>query len=193
MSPLHHLELSNEMNSGHLDLDYVSSSDESNLVSASSDESNLESTSSEGSNLESASSDESNFDRLNLESAKPTDNNVDQIDNFQPSNVQINDNETDTIASDDSLDPLTDSNIGKRARFEDSDDEMYPKEKRFKSFFANDNDNLLNSELLMHSFLAMTEGVPTTYKEAMNNPEKDKWIAAMKRNASTKDMRNSIM
>jgi len=57
---------------------------------------------------------------------------------------------------------------------------MYPKEKRFKSFFANDNDNLLNSELLMHSFLAMTEGVPTTYKEAMNSPEKDKWIAAMK-------------
>ena len=40
MSPLHHLELSNEMNSDHLDLDYVSSSDESNLESTSSDGSN---------------------------------------------------------------------------------------------------------------------------------------------------------
>jgi len=39
MSPLHHLELSNEMNSDHLDLDYVSPSDESNLESASSDDS----------------------------------------------------------------------------------------------------------------------------------------------------------
>ena len=54
---------------------------------------------------------------------------MDQIDNFEPSNVQTNDNETDIIASDDSLDPLTDSNIGKRARFDDSDDEMYPNEK----------------------------------------------------------------
>jgi hypothetical protein len=33
----------------------------------------------------------------------------------------------------------------------------------------------------MHSFLAMTDGVPTTYEEAMNSPDKDKWIEAMKR------------
>ena len=51
--------------------------------------------------------------------------------------------------------------------------------KRFKSFFAKD--NMLNSELLMHSFLAMTDGVPNTYEEAMNSPDKQKWIEAMKR------------
>ena len=51
-------------------------------------------------------------------------------------------------------------------------------------FTANPSDNenrqYLDPEEMMYAFLAMTEGVPVTYHQAMASPQKDKWEIAMK-------------